>query len=231
MRCSSAKSPQPVLSWSLKGSRCRSTSTVRAPPTATSICGMRSGRDMPSTRVFSTGIRAETCGRQNRAGIHHGDVAAVLLAKADQRTALACHGGAPKGAHAGVCPGKPAIGGKSCSASAAQCATAHPPARAAWPPSVRQVKMLHRAAAAGSEMRATRHHPLARRLAHRQDAAPFRSSACAGSWSRRRFTGQGALDEHRLAVDVRNAASFVIQRFDHRNRHLKSRSHKKGRRL
>lgn len=202
-----------------------------SPPTATSNCGKRSGRDMPSTRRFKWGIRADTAG--GRTG-QESITATKLLCRSRKPTSappLLATVRTESRARDLYPQGEPAMGGKLISLQAPnmpECVLEH----ALFCRGLSEtIKMLHRAAPTGSEIWAARHYTLARCLDHRQGAGVFvlRLAPVAGVFDG--FTGQGALDEDRLAVHVRNAASVMIQRFNFRDWHLKSRSHKKGRRL
>jgi len=70
-------------------------------------------------------------------------------------------------------------------------------------------------------MRTRRCYPLARRkqYALRMRFLVARLAAVADVVDA--FPGQGALDKHHFAVDMRNAASLVIQRFDFSDWHEK----------
>ena len=77
-----------------------------------------------------------------------------------------------------------------------------------------QVQVLHRAAAAGAEVRTGWLHALARRAQYAQNMRLFVTRFAPVADVVDGFAGQGTFDENHLAINVRNAASFVIQGFD-----------------
>ena len=81
------------------------------------------------------------------------------------------------------------------------------------------IEVLHGTAAAGAEMRSRRRHPLTGGAQHAYGmglfVAPF--PPIAGVLDN--FAGQCAFDKNRLAVNMRNAATFMIQGFDVRQQH------------
>jgi len=82
-----------------------------------------------------------------------------------------------------------------------------------------KIEVLHGTAAAGAEVRARRRHALAGRTQHAQGAGLLVVRLPAIAFVFDDFSRQRAFDENRLAVHVRDAASFVIQGFDICKRH------------
>ena len=158
--------------------------------------------------------------RQDRAGIHHCDVAAALLMETDQNAALLRHVAHRQAGAPPVAPGGTGNRRQHCFRTQPRqmpqrvfehalldcCLRAH-------------FEMLHAAAATDAEMRTVRfdaltggfENGLGRGLLERRLASIARIN--------NQFTGQAALDENSLAIHMGDAAPFVIQRFDQCLRH------------
>jgi hypothetical protein len=157
---------------------------------------------------------------QHQAGIHHRHVTAVLFAKAHQCPALAVDMAHGK-------PGPRPIG-RSRSGNRREHLFGLEPGD--MPQGIFQhallggglagkVEMLHRASAAGAEMRTRRSHPLTRGAQHAYGMGLFVAPLAPIAGVLDNFAGQGSCDENRLAVDMGDAATFMVQGFDVRERH------------
>ena len=158
--------------------------------------------------------------RQHRARLHVSNVARALLVKADQHSALARH-------HTHAQPGTITIApGWTMDRRVDDLGFDFPDV----PQSVFQdsllgrrlcqrIEMLHGAPATDAKMRAVWCDALSARPEHPHHLRLGIARSLAQHSVFHLFTGQRALDENGFAVDMADAATFVIERFNKCNRH------------
>jgi hypothetical protein len=78
------------------------------------------------------------------------------------------------------------------------------------------IEVLERAAAADAEVPAARCHALGRGVQHFDGDRLVVAALAANAPEAHGLAGQRAVDEHRFAGDVRDAAALVVQRLDPR---------------
>ena len=150
---------------------------------------------------------------QDFALAHVGDVAAVALVEADQHAALLGYMANRQAGAAAVSPRRPMnrrveVGGREF-ADMPQIVLEQPLLGGHL---CVGVKMLRAATAADAEVRATRPHARRRFVQDRQAARLLVGGLATVDGVFDAFARQGAGDEHRLALEGRDAASLVVQR-------------------
>ena len=158
--------------------------------------------------------------RQHRAGVHIDDVARAALVEAHAQPALAPHHAHAQARAVTITPGgavdrrqdPPGAQLADVAQRVLEDALLHSGLRI-------RIQMLHGAASAHAVMRAARRHALGARAQHAHGLALLVTRFGPPHHIFDALARQGALDEHRLAIDAGHAAAFVVQGIDLGCRH------------